>query len=55
MKFAPAPHANLEDGPLSQGDDALANIADGLRIAHQVYETGINMIRVDWIIPFYRA
>jgi len=40
-------HADLEDYPLSQGDEPLANSPDGFRIAQLVYEVGIDMISIE--------
>ena len=39
--------ANLEDVALSQRDDPMANLLNGLRITQHVYEMGVDMISIE--------
>src|SRR5262249_40081157 len=43
----PRPDADFEDGPLSRGDDPLANFPEGLRVAQHAYQMRVNAIAVE--------
>jgi hypothetical protein len=40
-------HADLEDHPLSQRDHSLPDFLEGLRIAQQAYEMGVDAISIE--------
>jgi hypothetical protein len=44
-------YANLEHFALSRGDDLLANLPDGFRIAQLAYEKGIDVVSVQGQAP----